>query len=78
MQHPSFGEVHAIYATKKSYLLYRTSPDSPKKTLLVEVTEKKTSAHATVLRDVMLSCCRDNLNKAQTVALRNSRVPSYQ
>ena len=77
-QHPLFGELYCVYAANKSYCVYKPDPDSPKQTLLVEVVNKKTPAHATTLRDLMLKSCTDGLNKAQTVMLRNSTVPSYQ
>eukprot|EP00959_Pyramimonas_sp_CCMP1952_P390432 8181399-Pyramimonas_sp.AAC.1 len=49
--HPLFGGLYAVYASKKSYCVYKPDEGS-KPTLLVEITESKTTTHATALRDL--------------------------
>ena len=75
VHHPTLNDVWAVYATSKSYCLYKLTPESTKKTLLVEVSGNKVDNHAVLLRDVMIASCRRDLSKDETVALRDSWMP---
>ena len=70
--HPLYGELYAVYATDKSYCVYKPDEGSSRKTLIVECSGKKFSRHDRDLKDVMIRSCKKSLDKAATVQFRDS------